>query len=216
MATQVSERGQLRQQIWAMTPEQTEEFLNQSFVVRLGAVDHDGYPYVVPQLFIYANGKVWVHQTSAIGHLRRNIEFNPKVCLEFDEYGEFFPYGATQCDTVVAYRSVIAFGTIRVVTEPEEKIRFFDQFMIKYAGASWGRAEHTYPHLDPTAVYEIRIERITGKHQAEGVTLNLWDGSESQVGEPGTDVLTWQHWWKQNWLKAIVTISNRAITKGCD
>lgn len=145
MATLVSERGKLRQQIWAMSPEQTEEFLKQTIVVRVGTVDSEGYPYVVPQLFVYEPGKVWIHQTSATGHLRRNIEFNPKVCLEFDEYGEFFPYGATQCDTVVAYRSVIAFGTLRVVTDPDEKIRFFDQFMIKYAGASWGREEHTYP-----------------------------------------------------------------------
>lgn len=186
MTTLVSERGKLRQQIWAMSPEQTEEFLNQTIVVRVGTVDSEGYPYVVPQLFVYEPGKLWIHQTSATGHLRRNIEFNPKVCLEFDEYGEFFPYGATQCDTVVAYRSVIAFGTLRVVTDPDEKIRFFDQFMIKYAGASWGREEHTYPRLDPTAVYEIQIEKMTGKHQEEGVTLQRWSESEGKVGGPGT------------------------------
>lgn len=186
MATLVSERGKLRQQIWAMPPEQTEEFLNQTVVVRVGTVDAEGYPYVVPQLFVYQQGKVWLHQTSASGHLRRNIEFNPKVCLEFDEYGDFFPYGATQCDTVVAYRSVIAFGTIRVVTDPTEKVAFFDQFMIKYAGASWGREEHTYPRLDPTAVYEVDIEKLTGKFQQEGVTLQRWAEAEGKVGGPGT------------------------------
>jgi uncharacterized protein len=142
--------------------------------------------YIVPQLFIYKNGKVWLHQTSAKGHLRQNLEFSSKVCLEFDEHGEFFPYGATQCDTVVAYKSVIAFGSLRFVTSDEEKLTFFDNFMMKCAGASWGREEHTYPRMDPTAVYEVQLEKVTGKHQEAGVTLKRWDGAEGQVGGPGT------------------------------
>ncbi|MEO1145164.1 MAG: pyridoxamine 5'-phosphate oxidase family protein [Cyanobacteria bacterium J06638_22] len=137
--------------------------------------------------FLYmSNGTVWLHQTSAKGHFRCNIEFNSKVCLEFDESGEFFPYGPTHCDTVVAYTSVIAFGSIRVVTSDEEKLTFFDRFMIKYAGASWGRQEHTYPRMDPTAVYEVKLEKITGKYQEADVTLKRWDGAEDQVGGPGT------------------------------
>ena len=61
------------------------------------------------------------------GHLRQNLEFNSKICLEFDEHGEFFPYGATQCDTVVAYKSVIAFGTLQFVTSDDAKLTFFDK-----------------------------------------------------------------------------------------
>jgi uncharacterized protein len=186
MDTIVSTRGDLRHKIWAMTPESTEEFLQKTFVVRVGTVDSEGFPYVVPQLFVYENGKVWLHQTSTKGHLRRNLEFNSKVCLEFDEHGEFFPYGATQCDTVVAYKSVIAFGSLQFVTCDEEKLAFFDKFMIKYAGASWGREEHSYPRMDPTAVYEVQLEKVTGKHQEADVTLKRWDGAEDKLGGPGT------------------------------
>ncbi|MGF1566875.1 MAG: pyridoxamine 5'-phosphate oxidase family protein [Nodosilinea sp.] len=186
METMVSARGELRQKIWQMTAEDTEKFLQETLVVRVGTVDAEGFPYVVPQLFVYENGRIWLHQTSAKGHFRRNVEFNSRVCLEFDEHGEFFPYGATQCDTVVAYKSVIAFGTIRVADNNLEKLNFFDKFMIKYAGASWGREEHTYPRMDPTAVYEVQLEKVTGKHQEADVTLKRWDGSEGTVGGPGT------------------------------
>jgi hypothetical protein len=75
---------------------------------------------------------------------------------------------------------------IRVVTDPAEKVALFDKFMIKYAGASWGREEHTYPRLDPTAVYEVEIEKLTGKFQQEGVTLRRWAEAEGKVGGSGT------------------------------
>jgi nitroimidazol reductase NimA-like FMN-containing flavoprotein (pyridoxamine 5'-phosphate oxidase superfamily) len=64
----ISARGELRQKIWAMT-NATEEFLQKTFVVRVGTVDAEGFPYVVPQLFVCESGKVWLHQTSAKGHL---------------------------------------------------------------------------------------------------------------------------------------------------
>ena len=182
----VGPRGVVRKKKCELTSEAIEEFLRNTFVVRVGTVDVEGYPYVVPQLFVYENGKIWLHQTSAKGHLRRNLEFNPKVCLEFDEHGEFFPYGATQCDTVVEYKSVIAFGTLRVVNSDREKVDFFDKFMVKYAGASWGREEHSYPRMNPTAVYEVELETVTGKHHQAGVTLERWEGAEGKIGGPGT------------------------------
>lgn len=186
MDTAISLRGEVRQKIWTMTPENIEDFMQKSFVVRVGTVDQDGYPYVVPQLYVYEDNMVWLHQTSAKGHLRQNIEFSNKVCLEFDEHGEFFPYGPTQCDTVVAYKSVIAFGILEIVSSDDEKLNFFDKFMIKYAGASWGREEHTYPRMDPTAVYKVKLEKVTGKHQEADVTLKRWSGGNGLVGGPGT------------------------------
>ena len=43
------------------------------------------------------------------------------------------------------------------------------------------------PRMDPTAVYEVQLEKMTGKHQEADVTLKRWDGAEGQVGGPGTD-----------------------------
>ncbi len=47
MEAVISSRGEVRQKIWTMTPENTEEFMQKSFVVRVGTVDQEGYPYVV-------------------------------------------------------------------------------------------------------------------------------------------------------------------------
>src|SRR5438132_602934 len=107
-----------------MPEEEARAVLEQGFCGRLGTVGEDGYPYVVPLLYVWQDGEIWVHNTRARGHLRQNVDHEPRVCFEVDEPGAVFPYGRFECDTSVSYKSVIAFGRIRVVEEPEEKARF--------------------------------------------------------------------------------------------
>jgi nitroimidazol reductase NimA-like FMN-containing flavoprotein (pyridoxamine 5'-phosphate oxidase superfamily) len=70
---------------------------------------------------------------------------------------------ATECDTSVAYRSVVAFGRIRIVEERAQKQRFFEAFMDEYRDPRWERARYSFPRLDQVTVYAIAIERMTGK-----------------------------------------------------
>ena len=41
---------------------------------RLATVGADGWPYVVPLLYVWMDGEIWVHNTAARGHLRGNID----------------------------------------------------------------------------------------------------------------------------------------------
>jgi nitroimidazol reductase NimA-like FMN-containing flavoprotein (pyridoxamine 5'-phosphate oxidase superfamily) len=109
------------------------------------------------------NGEIWVHNTSARGHLRANIDHDARVCFELDDPGEVFAYGRYECDTSVAYRSVIAFGRIRVVDDRQQKQAFFDALMGKYGQLNSGRPKSFFPRLDQVTVYVIAIERVTGK-----------------------------------------------------
>ena len=69
------------------------------FAGRLATVSEDGYPYCVPLLYVWADGQVFLHGTSARGHLRRNVEREPRVCFEIDEPDEVFDYGRFECDS---------------------------------------------------------------------------------------------------------------------
>jgi len=91
-----------------------------------------------------------------------------------DEPGDVFPYGRYECDTALEYRSVIAFGTIQVVSDREEKARFCSELMRKYGDATWARPREFYPRLDEITVYSIAIERMTGKETALPVTSRRW------------------------------------------
>lgn len=146
-----------------VSEERARELIAHGYCGRLATVGPDGWPYLVPLLYVWKNGEIWVHNTRARGHLRANVDHETRVCFEIDEPGQVFAYGRFECDTSIAYRSVVIFGRIRVIEDRRQKQAFFDAFMTKYADANWQRPKNFYPRLDQVTVYAIAIERLTGK-----------------------------------------------------
>ena len=91
-----------------------------------------------------------------------------------DEPGEVFAYGRFECASTVEYRSVILFGRIRVVEDPEAKQRFCEGLMAKYAEPDWDRPKGFFPRIDQITVYAITIERMTGKETPLPATSERW------------------------------------------
>ena len=150
----------------AMSEDEVVRSLERGYSARVATVDGGGYPYCVPMLYVAINGRLYIHGTSARGHLRANVDRCDKVCFEIDEPSEVFAYGRFECDTGLAYRSVIVFGTIRVVEAESLKRDFLDALMAKYANPAWKRPQGFYPRLAAITVYEIAIERVSGKFSA--------------------------------------------------
>lgn len=146
-----------------MSDERARETLAGGFCGRLGTVGPDGWPYVVPLLYVWLDGQVWLHNARAPGHLRRNVDHEPRVCFEVDEAGDVFAYGRFECDTSVAYRSVVAFGILRVVESAAARARFFAELMRKYGDPAWERPRKFFPRLGEITLYVLTIERLTGK-----------------------------------------------------
>lgn len=46
------------------------------------------------------------------------------MCFEVDEVGDGFAYGRFECDTSIAYRGGVVFGTMRIVEDETRKARF--------------------------------------------------------------------------------------------
>jgi nitroimidazol reductase NimA-like FMN-containing flavoprotein (pyridoxamine 5'-phosphate oxidase superfamily) len=171
-----------------MADERAREILASAHAGRLATVGADGWPYVVPLLHVWLDGEIWVHNTRERGHLRANVDHEPRVCFEVDVPGEVFPYGRFECDTSVAYQSVVAFGRIRVVTAATDKRRFFDALMAKYASAAWERPKGFYPRLGDVTVYVIAVERLTGKETPLPPPREQWpaeDRTKSPDASPG-------------------------------
>lgn len=148
---------QLRRQDRVLGEHDTRELIARAYCGRLATVGNDGWPYVVPLLHVYSGGEIGMHNTSARGHLRTNIERDARACFEVFDYGRF------ECDTGLAYRSAIVYGRIRVVAERAAKVRFFDELLAKYGTGVAGRPKSFYPRLDDVTVYALSVERVTGK-----------------------------------------------------
>jgi len=146
-----------------MSEDRARQMLADGFCGRLGTVGPDGWPYVVPLLYVWLDGEIWLHNARAPGHLRGNVEHEPRVCFEVDQAGDVFAYGRFECDTSLAYRSVIAFGRARVVEDEASKTRFFIELMRKYGDAAWERPAGFFPRLNEITLYAVAIERLTGK-----------------------------------------------------
>jgi len=61
----------------AMSKERALETLAQGYSGHLATVSEDGFPYCIPLLYLWMSGELYVHTTSARGHLRANIENEP-------------------------------------------------------------------------------------------------------------------------------------------
>jgi nitroimidazol reductase NimA-like FMN-containing flavoprotein (pyridoxamine 5'-phosphate oxidase superfamily) len=157
--------------------------LDTSAVVHFATVSANGDPYVVPNLFVHADGQIFCH-TARAGHFRTNVLALPRVCFEIAEMGSVFPYGEFECDSTVSYASVVGFGSIRVEEDAAAKIKFFDQLMAKYSDPTLDRPKGFYPRLDHITMYAIAIEQVTGKHQPLPMVSQQWP-SVNMTKTPG-------------------------------
>jgi nitroimidazol reductase NimA-like FMN-containing flavoprotein (pyridoxamine 5'-phosphate oxidase superfamily) len=174
----MSDTPQVRRADKAMSSERVDDMLGRAHAGRLGVVGPDGAPYVVPLLYVWIHGEIWVHNTSAPGHLRACVDHEARVCFEIDEPGEVFAYGRFECDTSVAYRSVVAFGRIRIVDDPARKAAFFEALMGKYGRSDWNRPPAFFPRLAQVTVYAIAVDRVTGKETVLPKPQERWPAAD--------------------------------------
>jgi len=167
----------------AMSDERARALLAAGYCGRLATIGPDGWPYCVPLLYVAMEGEIWVHNTAARGHLRINADHDARVCFEIDAPGETFAYGRFECDSSVAYQSVIAFGRIRIVEDRAAKQKFCEGLMAKYAHADWDKGDAArpkgfFPRLDHITVYAIALERVTGKETPLPAVSDQWPAKD--------------------------------------
>jgi nitroimidazol reductase NimA-like FMN-containing flavoprotein (pyridoxamine 5'-phosphate oxidase superfamily) len=152
------EIGKLRRSDQAMSEQDSVALLQRALVGRIGTVDADGTPYVVPLNFVYEDGecRIHLHLAQQPGHLASNLGFSPKVCFEVDEPGPLFATGDAGCNTDQAYESVICFGRAALVSDERDKERIARLFLRKYVD------EHMPGRLyDPELVWIAAAEFVT-------------------------------------------------------
>ncbi len=169
----------LRRADMAMTEEEMLRALDRGFAGRLATVSEDGYPYCVPMLYIWADHQVFLHGTSAPGHLQTNLRREPRVCFELDEPDEVFDYGRFECDSGLAYRSVILFGTVSIAEDTAIKQWFCERLMEKYGKPDTIRPKKFFPRLDVITVYAMTVERMTGKQRLLPEISEQWPAKDN-------------------------------------
>ena len=130
------------------------------------ATSRQRQPFLNPSTFWFDEEKHQiVFHSNVAGRVRSNIETNPKVCFEASELGKMLPSNVA-LEFSLQYRSVLVFGTARLVKEPQEARRVLYGLIKKYFPLMTPGREFraiTDKELRATSVYALQIEEWSGK-----------------------------------------------------
>lgn len=122
----------------------------------------EGYPYAVPLSYLFRQGKLYFHWALS-GHKLDSIAREPKVSFCVVDQDQVVPEKFT-----TYFRSVIAFGTARVLQDPQEKRAAFDLLANKYTpGDEAGCRAEVEKQFDHACMVELDIQHMTGKQARE-------------------------------------------------
>lgn len=125
----------------------------------LALLGDNDYPYAVPISYVYDDGKIYFHGAKS-GHKIDAIQRTEKASFCVIDKDLVVPEEYT-----TYFRSVIAFGKIRVIEDDREKRAAIEKLAIKYA------PEDTAANRDDAisrggnliCMLEMKIDHITGK-----------------------------------------------------
>lgn len=150
-------QGILRRRELALPETEAREILRQAGIGCLATADSSGIPYAVPVNYAADGDKIYIHCAKS-GHKLDNIMDNPQV--GFTVVGE---YQTLPAKLSAAYRSVIAFGTARIVAEPDIQRRALRLLMDKYSPGYECRLLENGAFGTNTVIIEMTVEELTGK-----------------------------------------------------
>lgn len=118
----------------------------------------NGYPYAVPMSYAYANQKLYFHGAVS-GHKLDAIGKNEKVSFCVVAADEIIP---EEFNTL--FRSAIAFGKIRVLEDPKEKMQALEHIVEKYSSKFKKEGlQYIEQEWEHCIAMEMTIEQLTGK-----------------------------------------------------
>ena len=134
----------------------------------LALLGDNDYPYAVPISYVYDDGKIYFHSAKS-GHKIDAIQKTAKASFCVIDKDLIVP-----AEYTTYFRSVIAFGRIRIVEDDSEKRAAIEKLAIKYApeDTAANRDNTINREWKPLCMLEMTIEHITGKEAIELVKEN--------------------------------------------
>lgn len=141
----------------------------------LAVAGDDDYPYTVPISYVFADEKLYFHCAQS-GHKLDAIQRSPKASFCVIDRDQIVPEKYT-----TFFRSVIAFGRVRILEDDQEKRAAIEKLAVKYSPSESeaSRQQEIEREWKPLCMLEMTIDHMTGKEAIELV-------KERQVEEPNT------------------------------
>ena len=129
----------------------------------LALLGDEDYPYAVPISYVYDNSKIYFHSAKT-GHKTDAIKKYSKASFCVIDQDNVIPEEYT-----TYYRSVIAFGKVRIIEDEKEVRESIEKLAIKYhpKDSEENRNREIYRAWDSFSMIEFSVEHMTGKKARE-------------------------------------------------
>lgn len=153
----------MRRMKQALSREECGEILRRGTSGVLATAGDGGYPYAVPLSYVYDGEKIYFH-CAGEGHKLDALGREPRASFCVIDQDRVMPERYT-----TAYRSVIAFGQIRTLTQDGEKRRAIEVLAMKYAPSDPAdrRLAEIRGAWDRLTMLEMTIDHLSGKEAIE-------------------------------------------------
>ena len=149
---------EMRRASQALSVGECEEILRRHGEGVLAVLGDGGYPYAVPLNYVYLDGKLVMHGART-GHKVDAMRACDQVSFCVVDEKTVIPE-----EYSTAYRSVIVFGRMKILTEAAEMISYLDALGAKFTkDDAAARMAYMKPYLSQVAIYVLVPEHISGK-----------------------------------------------------
>ena len=147
----------------ALSPEECRAVLERGTSGVLALTGDGGWPYAVPLSYVYADGKIYFHSAKS-GHKVDAIRSCPRASFCVIDQDQIMAKEYT-----TYFRSVIVFGTMRILEEDDQKRAAIEKLAIKYApnDTAQNRQKAIDREWSPLCMLEMTPDHISGKEAIE-------------------------------------------------
>lgn len=154
---------EMRRKKQALPAEEVSAILRRGTSGVLALSGDDDYPYAVPISYVFDGAKLYFHCAKG-GHKLDAIQRSSKASFCVIDQDQIVPEKYT-----TYFRSVIAFGEIRIIEDEKEKRAAIEKLTKKYSpdGDAAGRRKEIDREWKTLCMLEMCIDHMTGKEAIE-------------------------------------------------
>lgn len=154
---------EMRRKKQILSEEETVEVLNRGTSGVLALLGDDDYPYAVPLSYVYCGSKIYFHGAKS-GHKIDAVKKCDKASFCVIDKDDVVPEEYT-----TYFKSVIAFGKVRILEDEAEKRKAIEILSEKYYpdNSEEGRSMAIDREWSPLCMMEFSIEYLSGKKAIE-------------------------------------------------
>lgn len=152
-----------RTKMHLLTKGQIDDLLHRAEVARIGTINKNGSPYVLPMHFVYFEDKIYLHGLPR-GQKIDNIRANSNVCFEVDEMLSLLCENVENpCDVNTEFNSVIVQGSAKIINDLDEKRLALQKIVEKFT-PHLKDMEMPVGMIGGTAVIRIDMDECVGRY----------------------------------------------------